>query len=99
MANTNGMAGEEIGNVYTRMANKVEQFADQSANFYNIIAALKNGTQMNGGLLTLDRIQLMENHEIRILPAEPIEVTDIPPLSDLPQPNGEKPVEVSYGNN
>lgn len=71
MANTNGMAGDEIGAMYARMANRVETFATQSENFFNIITWLKNGTEVNGGVLTLDRLQLKENHEVAILPVEP----------------------------
>jgi len=86
MGNTNIMAGEEIGAMYTRMANKVEIFADQGEKFYNIIAALKAGKDGNGAPFSVDRLQLMDkNHEIRILPPEPVEAST----------NGHKPAEVT----
>lgn len=74
MVNTNGMAGDEIGGMYARMANRVETFADQSERFYNIISWLVNKQVVNGSVLTLERLQLMENHEIKIKDGEPPDV-------------------------
>lgn len=76
MANTNGMAGDEIGAMYARLANRVETFADQSERFFNIISMLKDGGDFNGSLLTLDRLELRENHEIRIHDPAPSDVEE-----------------------
>ena len=72
MANTNGLAGDMIGKVYTKLANQLETFADQSNKFYMIIKALKDGE------LTLDRIQVLENQEdVKILPPIPTKSTEV----------------------
>lgn len=75
MVNTNGMAGDEIGNLYARMANRVETFATQGEKFYNIIQALVKGD------ITLDRVKLLENHEIQILGEEPPDTPPTPPVA------------------
>jgi hypothetical protein len=71
MANLNGVAGDTVGSVVTQLMNRFQPFVDQSEQFFNIISALKNGSIVNGAVLTLDRLQIMENHEVRILPPTP----------------------------
>lgn len=87
MANTNGVAGQEIGQLYTRMANQLEVFVDQSEKFYGIIAALVKRDLVNGAPLTIDRIVLMENHELRIKDPEPLDMPTDTPVS-APPTNG-----------
>lgn len=90
MANLNGVAGETIGQLMTNLLNRFAPFVDKSENYYNILKALKEGENVEGIPLTLDRIQILANQEIRILPPAPAVVEpspsgkeatkDVPPL-------------------
>ena len=66
---------------YTRMIEEIStdlgKTADDLANLQNIIRALKNpDITVSGGPLTLDRLQVMENGDIRIMPPPPTPATE-----------------------
>jgi len=79
---------------YTRMIEEIStdlgKTADDLANLQNIIRALKNPDMMvDGASLTLDRLQVMENGDIRLLPPKPAPITER--CVQEPQKNGKKP--------
>jgi len=68
--------GPYLAEKYTKMieaiTNDLGRTADQLASAQNIIRALKNPDMLwNGAPLTLDRIQVMENGDIREIPPPP----------------------------
>ena len=78
---------------YTKMVAEISadlgKTADDLANAQNIIRALKNPDMMvNGGSVTMERIQVMETSEIRLLPPQPAPITDR--CVQEPQKNGKK---------
>ena len=81
---------------YTRMIEEIStdlgKTADDLANLQNIIRALKNPDMMvDGASLTLDRLQVMENGDIRVMPPSPAPITDR--CVQEPEKNGKKPVK------
>ena len=81
---------------YTRMIEEIStdlgKTADDLANLQNIIRALKNPDMMvDGASLTLDRLQVMENGDIRVMPPPPAPITDR--CVQEPEKNGKKPVK------
>ena len=78
---------------YTKMVAEITadlgKTADDLANAQNIIRALKNPDMMvDGDSLTLDRLQIMENGDIRVIPPKPAPITDR--CVQEPQKNGKK---------
>ena len=78
---------------YTRMIEEIStdlgKTADDLANLQNIIRALKNPDMMvDGASLTLDRLQVMENGDIRVMPPPPAPITDR--CVQEPEKNGKK---------
>jgi len=76
---------------YTKLIGEVMadlgKTADDLANLQNIVRALKNpDILVDGGTLTLDRVQVMETGDIRVMPPPPA-----PPSPDTCiQGNGKK---------
>ena len=77
---------------YTKMIAEITsdlgKTADDLANMQNIVRALKNPDMMvDGTPLTLDRIQVMETGDVRVIPP-------MPPITETcvqePQKNGKK---------
>ena len=65
--------------------------ADDLTNAQNIIRALKNPDMMvNGASLTVDRLQIMENGDIRVMPPAPTPITDTCVKAPEPEKNGKK---------
>ena len=78
---------------YTRMIEEIStdlgKTADDLANLQNIIRALKNPDMIvDGASLTLDRVQVMENGDIRVMPPPPAPITDR--CVQEPEKNGKK---------
>jgi len=72
------------------LGNDIGNTARDLADMQNIIRGLKNPDMpVNGGSVTLDRIQVMENGDIRLLPPPPAPITDR--CVQEPQKNGKKP--------
>ena len=81
---------------YTKMVAEISadlgKTADDLANLQNIIRALKNPDMVvDGASLTLDRVQVMETGEIRLLPPAPAPITDR--CVQEPEKNGKKSVK------
>ena len=79
---------------YTKMIAEITadlgKTADDLANAQNIIKALKNPDMMvNGMSLTLDKVQVMENGDIRLLPPPPAP-TITETCVQAPEKNGKK---------
>ena len=77
---------------YTKMVAEISadlgKTADDLANAQNIIRALKNPDMMvNGASLTLERLQIMENGDIRVIPPPPAPGPD----TCTQDKNGKKP--------
>jgi hypothetical protein len=78
---------------YTKMIEEITadlgKTADDLANAQNIIRALKNPDMMVNGFtnLTLDRVQVMETGDIRVIPPPPAPGPD----TCSPDKNGKKP--------
>ena len=63
--------------------------ADELNNLKNLIRALKNPAALvDGASLTLDRIQIMENGDIRVMPPAPAPITET--CVKEPEKNGKK---------
>ena len=78
---------------YTRMIEEIStdlgKTADDLANLQNIVRALKNPDMIvDGASLTLDRLQVMENGDIRVMPPPPAPITDR--CVQEPEKNGKK---------
>ena len=79
---------------YTRMIEEITvdlgNTADNLAEAQNIIRALKNPDMVVNGFpnLTLDRVQVMENGDIRVIPPTPAPITET--CVKAPEKNGKK---------
>ena len=79
---------------YTRMIEEITvdlgNTADNLAEAQNIIRALKNPDMVVNGFpnLTLDRVQIMENGDIRVIPPTPTPITET--CVQAPEKNGKK---------
>ena len=79
---------------YTRMIEEITvdlgNTADNLAEAQNIIRALKNPDMVVNGFpnLTLDRVQVMENGDIRVIPPTPTPITET--CVQAPEKNGKK---------
>jgi hypothetical protein len=65
MANLNGVAGDVLAQNTTYLMNRFGPFVDKAEEFYNILQALKTGK------LTIDRVQILEDLRVAILPETP----------------------------
>ena len=65
--------------------------ADELGNLKNLIRALKNPDALvDGASLTVDRLQIMENGDIRVMPPAPTPITDTCVEAPEPEKNGKK---------
>ena len=80
---------------YTKMIAEITadlgKTADDLAETQNIVRALKNPDMIVNGFpnLTLDRVQVMENGDIRVIPPTPAPITET--CVKAPEKNGKKP--------
>ena len=85
---------------YTKLITEITadlgKTADELGNLKNLIRALKSPDMLvDGDSLTLDRIQIMENGDIRVMPPAPAPITDTCvkapyEVSGVPDKNGKK---------
>ena len=78
---------------YTKMIAEIStdlgKTADELNNLKNLFRALKSPDMLvDGDSLTLDRIQIMENGDIRVMPPAPAPITDT--CVKEPEKNGKK---------
>ena len=82
---------------YTKMIGEITadlgKTADDLAFAQNIVRALKNPDMIVNGFpnLTLDRVQVMENGDIRIIKPTPAPITETCVQAPEPEKNGKKP--------
>ena len=92
---TGDLIGENIKNNITTLMKLLNQNVDLNVYHHGIIVQLKIAEMVGGALLTLDRIQIVDN-QVKILPpklvAEPkakkngkVETKDVPPLVEQPE--------------
>ena len=75
--------------VILELGDELGDTADNLANAQNMVRGLKNPDMLfDGDSLTLDRIQVMENGDIRIIQPMPAPITDR--CVQEPQKNGKK---------
>ena len=97
MANTGEEFALEVENKHLREAIKelgrnIGEVSIKQASAENIVRGLKNPDMMvNGGSVTMDRIQVMETGEIRLLPPVPAPITETCVKAPEPDKNGKKP--------
>jgi len=73
MANLTEYLSVKFNRMIGEITKDLGEQLDKSENLLNILRALKNPDMIfAGGPLTLERIQIMENGDFRILPMQPI---------------------------
>ena len=96
MADTGPEFALEVENKHLREAIKelgrnIGEVSIKQAFAENIVRGLKNPDMMvNGGSVTMDRIQVMETGEIRLLPPVPAPITETCVKAPEPDKNGKK---------
>ena len=98
MANTGEEFALEVENKHLREAIKelgrnLGEVSSKQAFAENIVRGLKNSDMsMNGGEVTMERVQVMETGEIRLLqPPTPTPITETCVKAPEPEKNGKKP--------
>jgi len=97
---SNKASAEIVANLVENLLNKIDAVEAQKMELQNFINTLVPG--IKSGEITADRLQVLENGDIRILPPVPTNgvvkdvVTDTSPLPDLKE--GEK-VKVGVNDN
>ena len=93
MANMGPYMAEKYTKLIEAITNDLGNTADQLASIQNILRALKNPDMLvDGAPLTLERLQVMENGDIRTLPPPP-EMTCIEEVTKEFGKNGKKEKE------
>jgi hypothetical protein len=93
MANMGPYLAEKYTKMIEAITNDLGNTADKLAQAQNILRALKNPDMLvDGAPLTLDRMQVMENGDIRTLPPPP-EMTCIEEITKEFGKNGKKEKE------
>ena len=98
MADTGPEFALEVENKHLREAIKelgrnIGEVSIKQAFAENIVRGLKNPDMlMNGGSVTMERVQVMETGEIRLKPPEPAPITET--CVQAPEKNGKKPEPV-----
>ena len=93
MANMGPYMAEKYTKLIEAITNDLGNTADQLASIQNILRALKNPDMLvDGAPLTLERLQVMENGDIRTLPPPP-EMTCIEEVTREFSKNGKKEKE------
>ena len=73
MANLTPYLTEKYTKMITEITVDLGKTADDLANMQNIVRALKNPDMMvDGAPLTLERLQVMETGDIRVMPPPPV---------------------------
>ena len=79
----------KYNNMIGEISTDLGKTADELNNLKNLIRALKNPDALvDGASLTLDRIQIMENGDIRVMPPAPAPITET--CVKEPEKNGKK---------
>ena len=82
----------KLDEVIEELGSDIGNTAHNLAEAQNIIRALKNPDMLiDGDSLTLDRIQVMETGDIRIIKPTPAPITETCVKAPEPEKNGKKP--------
>jgi hypothetical protein len=86
------VVNKHLMNAAMELGGDIDTISKQQASAENIVRGLKNPDMLvNGGSVTVDRIQIMETGEIRLLPPEPAPITETCVKAPEPDKNGKKP--------
>ena len=92
MADRGPYMAEKYSKMIEGITNDLGRTADKLAFAQNILRALKNPDMLvNGGSVTMERVQVMETGEIRLLPPTPAPITETCVKAPEPDKNGKKP--------
>ena len=87
MANLTEYLTQKFTKMIAEITADLGKTADELGNLKNLIRALKNPDALvDGASLTVDRLQIMENGDIRVMPPAPITETCV----QEPKSNGKK---------
>ena len=90
MADLTQYMTQKFTKLITEITADLGKTADELGNLKNLIRALKNPDALvDGASLTVDRLQIMENGDIRVMPPAPTPITDT--CVKAPEKNGKKP--------
>ena len=92
MANLTPYLTEKYTKMIAEITADLGKMADDLAETQNIVRALKNPDMIVNGFpnLTLDRVQVMENGDIRVIPPTPAPITETCVQAPEPDKNGKK---------
>ena len=91
MADLTQYLAAKYNKMVAEVAADLGKTADELNNLKNLIRALKSPDMLvDGDSLTLDRIQIMENGDIRVMPPAPTPITDTCVKAPEPEKNGKK---------
>ena len=80
---------KHLMNAAMELGGDLDTISKQQAFAENIVRGLKNpDMSMNGGEVTMERVQVMETGEIRLLPPTPTPITET--CVQAPEKNGKK---------
>ena len=89
MANLTPYLTEKYTKMIAEITADLGKTADELGNLKNLIRALKNPDALvDGASLTVDRLQIMENGDIRVMPPAPAPITET--CVKEPEKNGKK---------
>ena len=91
MADLTQYLAAKYNKMVAEVAAALGKTAEELNNLKNLIRALKSPDMLvDGDSLTLDRIQIMENGDIRVMPPAPTPITDTCVKAPEPEKNGKK---------
>ena len=92
MANLTPYLTEKYTKMIAEITADLGKMADDLAETQNIVRALKNPDMIVNGFpnLTLDRVQVMENGDIRVIPPTPAPITETCVQAPEPDKNCKK---------
>ena len=89
MADLTQYLAAKYNKMVAEVASDLGKTADELINLKNLFRALKSPDMLvDGDSLTLDRIQIMENGDIRVMPPAPAPITEV--CVQEPKSNGKK---------
>ena len=91
MADLTQYMTQKFTKLITEISTDLGKTADELGNLMNLIRALKTPDALvDGASLTVDRLQIMENGDIRVMPPAPTPITDTCVKAPEPEKNGKK---------
>ena len=85
------VVNKHLMNAAMELGGDLDTISKQQAFAENIVRGLKNpDMSMNGGEVTMERVQVMETGEIRLKPPTPTPITETCVKAPEPEKNGKK---------